>query len=257
MTKIFARLAWFAATLGFALTARAAIDVPVFELCTCTAMPGKLDAVVARFRDHAGRLFERHGIVNLGCWVPADAKDGAGEKLVYLLAHPSREAAKTAWAAFEADPEWQAARAASEADGKIVATTESIFLATTDYAPGLSPGVGNGATPRIFELRTYTTPVDKLDELDARFRGGETALFAKSGMTGVAFFHPIDAGQDAGRTLIYLLAHANRDAAIASWKAFRENPDWVKLRTESEKGGKLTAKTQSVFLIPTDFSPTK
>jgi hypothetical protein len=259
MRKTIARLAVLTATLGFAAPAHAAGDIPVFELRIYTAMPGKLDAVLARFRDHTCRMFARHGMVNLGYWVPADAKDGAGEKLVYLLAHPSREAANAAWTAFRADPEWQAVRAASEANGKIVAKTESVFLAATDYAPAFAPGAGNGAAPRIFELRTYTTPEGGLAALDARFRGGETDLFVKSGMTRVTFTHPLDADQGAGHTLIYLLAHANREAAIASWKAFRENPAWVKMKADSEKaaGGPLTTKTVSLFLSPADFSPTK
>lgn len=251
----FILLAVFGLALGLRADAAEA-DTRVFELRTYTATPGKLDAVLARFRDHTLMLFARHGMENIAYWVPVEAKDGAGEKLVYLLAHKSREAAKASWAAFGADPEWKAVRQASEANGKIVAKTESVFLAPTDFSPAFVAHVGAGA-PRLFELRTYTAADGKLAALDARFRGGETALFAKSGMTGVAYFHPVDADKGAGHMLIYLLAHANREAATASWKKFREDPAWVALRSESEKDGKLTATTASQFLAPTDFSPTK
>ncbi len=107
----------------------------VYELRTYTPTPGKLDMVLARFRDHTLRLFERHGMVNVGYWVTTDPKDGAGGKLVYLLAHASREAATASWAAFRADPEWVAAKAASEANGPIVDKTESVFLSPTDFSP--------------------------------------------------------------------------------------------------------------------------
>jgi hypothetical protein len=259
MRIIITHLALLAVTVGLAATARAAADVPVFELRTYTTEPGTLDVLLARFRDHTAKLLEKHGITNVAYWVPADAKDGAGNKLVFLLAHKSRDAAAAAWREFSADPEWQAVVKAGGASVKSVTKVETVFLAATDYAPAFTPGAGNGAAPRVFELRTYTTPEGGLDALDARFRGGETALFAKSGMTGVTFTHPLDADQGAGHTLIYLLAHANREAAIASWKAFRENPEWVKMKADSEKaaGGPLTSKTQSVFLTPTDFSLTK
>jgi hypothetical protein len=107
----------------------------VYELRTYTATPGNLDKVLARFRDHTRRLFEKHGMENVGYWVTTDAKDGAGGKLVYLLAHASREAAAASWAAFRADPEWVAAKNASEVNGPIVAgTPESVFLSPTDFS---------------------------------------------------------------------------------------------------------------------------
>ena len=260
MRKILCPLALFLVFLGFAVTARAAgaADTRVFELRTYTTEPGKLDALLARFREHTMTIFARHGMTNVAYWVPADAKDGAGGKLVYLLAHESREAAKASWAAFSADPEWQAVRSASEAGGKIVTKVESVFLAPTDFCPAVvGGGGGKDAAARVFELRTYTTPEGKLDALDARFRGGETALFAKSGMTGIGYFHPLDADHGAGHTLIYVLAHASREAAAASWKAFRDDPEWVQMKATSEKDGKLTTQTESMFLTPADFSPTK
>jgi hypothetical protein len=236
---------------------RAAAAPGVYELRTYTTAPGKLDALLTRFRDHTVAIFARHGMTNLAYWVPMDAKDGAGGKLVYLLGFPSRDAATAAWKAFNADPEWQAVRKASEANGKIVTKVESVFVAATNYSPAFP--VGAEKSPRVFELRTYTTPEGGLPALDARFGGGETALFAKAGMTGVVFTHPLDADKGAGHTLIYLLAHASREAAAASWQTFKTDPAWVTMKADSEKaaGGSLTTKTVSMFLTPVDFSPTK
>jgi hypothetical protein len=227
---------------------------PVYELRTYTAAPNRLGDVLARFRDHTMSLFARHGITSVAYWVPLDAKDGAGEKLVYLLRHPSREEAAGNWAAFRADPEWQAVVRASEALGKIVLRTASIFLEPTDYSPPIGAGPGPGA-PRTFELRIYTTPEGKLPALDARFRSPERSYFVRHGMMEVGYFHPLDAAQGGGHTLIYVLAHASRAAATASWAGFRTDPDWIALKAETEKAGSLTTKTESIFLAPTEYSP--
>ena len=138
MKTMFPLLALLALAAGCATTSTApapTADGRVYELRTYIATPGNLDKVLARFRDHTMNLFAKHGMVSVGYWVMADAKDGAGGKLVYLLAHASRESATANWAAFRADPEWVAAKAASEANGPIVASTESVFLAPTDFSP--------------------------------------------------------------------------------------------------------------------------
>lgn len=245
------------ACLGVVPSASAASSAtPVYELRTYTVLPGRMPAMLARFRDHTVKLFERHGMVNVGYWIPTDEKDGADTKLIYLLEHKSREAAAASWKAFGADPQWQDARKKSEADGKIVAKADSVFLAATDYSKLMSAGKDKGA-PRVFELRTYVTPEGKLPGLDARFRDHTLALFAKHGMTNLGYFHPTDADKGAANTLIYFLAHASRDAATASWKGFREDPVWLKAREASEKNGKLTTKVESVFLKPADFSAIK
>jgi hypothetical protein len=106
----------------------------VFELRTYYTHPGRLDALNTRFRDHTCRLFKKHGMDLIGFWTPQDEKDGKKDKLVYVLAFPSREAAKASWKAFQADPEWQKARQESEKDGPIVMKVESVFLDPTDYS---------------------------------------------------------------------------------------------------------------------------
>ncbi len=106
---------------------------PVFELRTYTTHPGRLDALIRRFRDHTTRLFERHGMVNVGYWVPQD-EPLSENTLVYVLEHDSREAAMESWAAFGADPEWQTARAASQEDGDIVDNVVRVFMDPTSFS---------------------------------------------------------------------------------------------------------------------------
>ena len=85
------------------------------------------------------------------------------------------------------------------------------------------------------------------------------ALFKKHGMEVVGFWMPTDTDAGAGATLVYMLAHPSRAAADAAWKEFRADPEWVKVKADSEKagGGSLTVKIESVFLAATDYSPLK
>jgi hypothetical protein len=109
---------------------------------------------------------------------------------------------------------------------------------------------------KVFELRTYTAPEGKLDELLARFRNDTTRIFEKHGMDNIGYWVPTDSPASAN-TLIYILAHDSRDAATKSWAAFREDPEWLAVRDRSQANGPLTTNVQSVFLESTDFSPMK
>ena len=112
---------------------RAQSDKRVFELRTYTTPEGKLPNLQARFRDHTRRIFDKHGMTSIGYWVPQDAPDSQNT-LIYVLAHPSRDAAKKAWADFQADPEWQKVSAESQKDGRIVSKVVSVFMDPTDYS---------------------------------------------------------------------------------------------------------------------------
>lgn len=238
--------------VSFAVTGFSAAlpPAPVYELRVYTAHEGKLPELLARFRDHTCKLFERHGMVNIGYWTPLDQKDG--NKLYYVLQHRSREAAKESWKAFGADPDWQAVQKASEANGKLVDSVESTYLALTDYSPVPTPLTQK---PHVFELRVYTANEGKLDALDARFREHTMDLFTRHGFINLPYWHPIDADKGAGKTLVYLLAFDTREAATKSWAEFQADPEWIKVRTASEEKGKILAHAPvSVFLTPTDFS---
>jgi hypothetical protein len=106
----------------------------VFELRTYTAPEGKLDDLHTRFRDHTMRIFERHGMANIGYWTPQDTTLRENT-LVYLLSHPSRAAADQAWRDFSADPEWQRVSEESQRDGRIVSQVVRMYLDPTDFSP--------------------------------------------------------------------------------------------------------------------------
>lgn len=105
-----------------------------FEMRTYTTNPGKLDALNARFRDHTNRLFQKHGIDLVGYWVPTDP-ERSKDTLVYILGYPDKDAREKAWKDFQADPEWQKAKAESEKDGVLVKKVDSVFMTPTDYSP--------------------------------------------------------------------------------------------------------------------------
>jgi NIPSNAP len=113
---------------------KADVNNHVFEMRTYYAAPGKMKALHARFRDHTCKLFEKHSITIIGFWVPIGEKESE-EKLVYILAYPSKEAAERSWNAFKDDPAWIEAKKASEKDGPLVKKVESVFLNPTDYSP--------------------------------------------------------------------------------------------------------------------------
>ena len=105
----------------------------VFEIRTYTTPEGKLGALNTRFRDHTRRIFDKHGMTSIGYWVPQDAPLH-DNTLIYILAHPSRDAAKKNWAEFSADPEWKKVSEESQRDGRIVTKVDSVFVDATDYS---------------------------------------------------------------------------------------------------------------------------
>jgi len=107
---------------------------------------------------------------------------------------------------------------------------------------------------RVFEMRTYTTHPGRLDALHKRFREHTNSIFVKHGMSLIGYWTPAE-GPEAENTLVYILAYPSMAAREASWNAFREDPNWMKAREESEADGKIVLKVESVFLNPTDYSP--
>jgi hypothetical protein len=229
---------------------RAEADEPVFELRTYTCEEGRLEALHARFRDHTMELFEKHGITNLAYWTPTDAETSK-TTLIYLIRHDSREAAARSWQAFREDPEWQRVRAASEEDGRILARApESLSLSAADY----SPEIGTADPDKVYEVRVYTAAEGKLDDLHARFREHTDEIFKNHGMIAYAYWRPLEAPASENQ-LVYILAHASREAANDSWQAFARDPEWQEARAASELNGKLVERVGRTYMTVTDFSP--
>jgi hypothetical protein len=108
----------------------------VYELRVYHAAAGKLSELLARFRDHTDKLFARHGMKSVAYWTPVDEPEKSNT-LIYILRHPSREAAAANWKSFQDDPEWKSVKEKSEANGKLTEKIDSTFLAMTDFSPPL------------------------------------------------------------------------------------------------------------------------
>jgi hypothetical protein len=105
----------------------------VYELRLYHVKDGKMDALIARFRDHTDALFNQHNMKCIGYWQPQDPPSSQN-LFVYILEHLSREAAQQNWAAFQADPRWKKVKADSEASGPLVDHIDSYFMDPTTFS---------------------------------------------------------------------------------------------------------------------------
>jgi hypothetical protein len=112
---------------------QAQADGVVFELRTYKSTPGNLENLLNRFRNHTIALFEKHGMVNIGYWIPTDPAE-AGDTLIYILKHESQEAATASWRAFATDPEWARVNEESNRNGSILQGVERKFMTATDFS---------------------------------------------------------------------------------------------------------------------------
>jgi len=126
------------ATPAFAQSAALDPQTAVYELRIYYPAPGKLKGLNARFREHTLKLFEKHGMRNVAYWNEQPTKDAPEGRVIYVLAYPSREAREAAWKAFVTDPAWHAVVAKSEANGKLVAKVDSVFMTMADYSPPIT-----------------------------------------------------------------------------------------------------------------------
>lgn len=136
--KILTRTLVLASFLSIAASVLTATPVyaqegPVFELRTYKATPGNIENLLARFRDHTMRIFEKHGMTNVGYWVPTDPEE-AKDTLVYLLKHDSMAAATASWRAFATDPEWATVNEESNRNGAILDSVARKYMTATDFS---------------------------------------------------------------------------------------------------------------------------
>ncbi len=228
-------------------------DDRVYEMRIYHCHKGKLNDLNRRFRNHTMKLFEKHGMTNVGYWTPIDNPD---EKLYYVLSYPSREAAKASWEGFMADTTWQRVWKESEVNGAIISKIESIFLKTADFSPNnFAANLNSG----MWELRIYHCTLNNLGHLLERFRTFTVHRFARYGMVNKIYWTPTDAEQGADNTLYYFLTHASPDGAKAAFDKSRQDSEWIETRKASEVkgGGSLTSSIESIYMWPTDYSPVR
>lgn len=230
------------------LNAKPKPDTRLYEMRIYYPAPGKYAAIVDRFRQYSTKLLEKHGMTNVGYWTPIDTNR---KELIYILAHRDMAARDASWKAFFDDPAWKEVVAKTEANGKLVQKVDVIYLNRTDFSDDVRKSKKGD---RVFELRTYTATPGHLSDILARFRNHTTKLFEKHGMTNVAYWTTVEKDAATQSKLVYILAHKSQEAGKASFDAFRKDPDWIKVRDESERNGKIVEKVESLYLNATDYS---
>ena len=108
----------------------------------------------------------------------------------------------------------------------------------------------------VYELRLYHVHEGKIDALTARFADHTDTIFRRHNMKSVGYWVPQDA-PDSQNLFVYILEHPSRAEAEKDWAAFQVDPEWQKVKAESEKNGPLVDKIDHYFMDPTNFSALK
>lgn len=137
----------------------------------------------------------------------------------------------------------------------LAATALAAFADDSTNSSAQSPSLAQ--ISRYFELRTYHAAPGKLEALHTRFRDHTNKLFLKHNMTIIGFWVPMNKDGEFQNTLVYLLAFPSHEVRDRDWKEFAADPEWQKVKSESEKDGKLVEKVDSQFMTATDYSPMK
>ena len=228
----------------------------IHELRLYRTNPGRLPALLARFQDHALPLWEKHGVRQAGFFttlVGASSND-----LTYMLEWQSLAEREQRWEAFMADPAWARVRIESQRGGVINANVSNSFLVPTAFSavrPG-QPATNKGNDrAMIYELRVYRTIPGRLPALLSRFQNHTLKLWEKHGIRQAGFWTTLVG--ESNNDLTYLLAWESLAEREQKWNAFATDPDWLKVRAETEADGPINQTVMNAFLSPTAFSSVK
>ncbi len=139
----------------------------------------------------------------------------------------------------------------------IMALLGAMCAMADDTATNPAPSPSLAKDSRCFELRTYHAAPGKLEALHARFRDFTNKLFVKHGMEVIGFWVPVNKDGQYENTLVYILAFPSHEARDKAWKEFGADPEWKKVKADSEKNGPLVEKVDSQLMTATDYSPVK
>lgn len=107
----------------------------------------------------------------------------------------------------------------------------------------------------IYELRIYRTLPGRLPNLLDRFRNHTLRIWERHGIRQAGFWTTLVG--ESSYDLTYLLAWESLAEREKKWPAFMADPEWQKVRAESEKDGPINANVGNSLLLPTDFSAVK
>ncbi|MDB6033481.1 MAG: family containing protein [Verrucomicrobiales bacterium] len=223
-----------------------------YELRIYDVTSNKLDAVVERFHDTVEPVRQKYGISTLGYWLVGTTN---GDKFVYLMTAPSKEALKEKEKEFGADPKFKEGYAAS--NRKHGKTVDKIAALPMAAGPGAQYDLSAAKTPRVFDLRIYSVLPGKLDPFRNRWRDQAVPIYERHGLHSVGWWIAEQKDPDGNDRFICLLAGESADAIQKSIAAFHKDPEWQQVEKESERDGKLRSKVEAFKLTPAGFSGLK
>jgi len=214
------------------------------------------------FAERTLPLLTKHGVQVVAGWDTLVGPDTP--RLLYLLAFEDLAERQACWDAFYADPEWPRIQedALDGARGPLLARTRNEILRPTSYSPlqgglhelhALLPRASDGR--HIFELRSYEVPQsDRLVPLHRRFAEHTIGFFRRAGMMPLAFWDVL-IGERMPR-MSYLLAYPDMATRERAWDAFNADPDWIAVRTRTNRTeGPMVGRMSASLLCPTFWSP--
>jgi NIPSNAP len=128
------------------------------------------------------------------------------------------------------------------------------FLCGAVVMLGISTLSGSNSPHHVYELRLYHVNEGKMDALKARFGNYTDSIFKRHDMKSIGYWSPEDTSLNL---FIYILEHPSRQEAEKNWAAFQADPEWQKVKVESEAHGALVDHIDRYFMDPTNFSALK
>ena len=140
--------------------------------------------------------------------------------------------------------------------GGVKAASLLSFIGGAAVTIGVGQLSGSRPPQHVYELRMYQVNEGKMEALIARFGEHTDAIFKRHNMKSVGFWRPQDAPFSES-LFVYILEHPSREEATKNWAAFQADPEWQKVKAESEINGPLAKHIDSYFMDPTSFSALK
>jgi hypothetical protein len=222
----------------------------IYELRTYESTPGNVDNLHRRFSDHTVGLFKKHGIGMFGFWdesvSPAHMVLGHGDSMTYMLSFEDVAEREKKWAAFRADPDWAKARAASEANGPLVAQVHNTLMRTTAFSP--EPKF----TTQVHELRYYNAWPGRMPDLERRFIDHADGLLKEHGMEVIGYWND-EVG--TSNTLVWMIGFDSVEHREACWISFLKDERWHRAFGESHRNGPIMTGYHAKLLRVTPYSP--
>jgi len=174
--------------------------------------------------------------------------------LVVIFNYPSLTEMEALWGRLNADPDYAVAVAEIEQDEPASYRTEATLLRATPFCPPLSATAAGQPSNQLYEMRIYESPTNRqLNFMHDRFSGGEIDVFHRSGINPILYADTVFGPNQPN--MLYLIPFQTADHREKAWTAFRNDPDWIKIRDESIRhGGEIVRNITNMFLSPMSFS---